>query len=307
MRPMPPIAPRRLARLRLTLVSLGLCALAVVGSGLAMASAGSDVTFGARVGGQSAVLSTDAHPAQINPGHPTPIRITVRNGGTASVHVATVRLQGEVLDLPLFSYDTAVGLSVPPGRTKSLLFDVNMTGIGSQATGLVGSTISLLSPNGTLIASHSLITQVHGELRSLYGLFGLAVLVLTATSFLFALLALVRHTLPANRWLRGLRFLIPGFGVGLVLTFTFSALNIFTPGTGHWLPLLVTTSLIGFALGYLTPSPDGEVFDDYDDDVVLAQIIVVDEDPLDAEPPPPLVSPVAGASGVPDGRATIAP
>jgi hypothetical protein len=267
------------------------------------AGAAPDVSFSAIVSGQPAQLSTDAHPAQINPGHPTPIRITVKNKESSTLHVETVRLEGEVLDLPLFSYDTAVGLVIPPGRTKSLLFYVNMTGIGTQATGLVGSTITLLDPHGAVIASQPMITQVHGELHSLYGLFGLAVLLLTASSFLFALLALVRHTLPANRWLRGLRFMIPGFGVGLVLTFTFSALNIFTPGTGHWLPLLVVTTLIGFALGYLTPAPDGEVFDDFDDDVMLARIIVVDEDPLT----PDVVTPAGGSAGIPDSRATIAP
>jgi hypothetical protein len=289
--------------IRLVAAAIGLGALAVTGLGMSAAGATPDVAFSAVVGGQPVLLSTDAHPAQINPKHPTPIRITVKNRDSTSLHVATVRLEGEVLDLPLFSYDTAVGLVVPPGKTKSLLFYVNMTGIGSQATGLVGSTITLLSPDGAVITSQPLITHVHGELHSLYGLFGLAVLLLTASSFLFALLALVRHTLPANRWLRGLRFLIPGFGVGLVLTFTFSALDIFTPGTGHWLPLLVVTSLTGFALGYLSPAPDGEAYDDYDDDVMLARIIVVDEDPL----APDLVMPVAGTSGVPDGRATIAP
>jgi hypothetical protein len=220
--------------------------------------------------------------------------------------VATVRIEGQVLNLPLFSYDTAVNLVVGPGHTKSLLFFVNMTGVGSQATGLVGSTITLLSPDGAEITSQPFVAHVDGELHSLYGLFGLAVLLFTVSSFLFALVALVRHTLPANRWLRGIRFLIPGFGVGLVLIFTLSALNIFTPGTGHWLPLLVATSVTGFALGYLTPAPDGEVFDDFDDDMMLAQIIVVDDDPLDAEPPA-AVTPAADATGVPDSRATIAP
>jgi len=38
-----------------------------------------------------------------------------------------------------------------------------------------------------------------------------------------------------------------------------------------------------FDAGYLTPAPNEEVFDDYDDDALLAQIIVVDDDPLDDE------------------------
>jgi hypothetical protein len=279
----------------------------MIGLAGSTAGANSAVAFSAVVSGQPVLLSSDAHPAQIYPSRPTPIRITVKNNGDATLHVSTVRFQGEVMSLPLFSYNTAVGLVIPAGKTKSLLFTVNTTGVGSQATGLVGSTISLLDPQGSTLASHPVIVRVHGELRSLYGLFGLAVLLLTASSFIFALLALIRHTLPANRWLRGVRFLIPGFGFGLVLIFTFSALDIFTPGTGHWLPLLVATSVTGFALGYLTPAPDGEVFDDYDDDVMLAQIIVVDEDPLDAPPPPEAVTTTAAPADAPDGRATIGP
>ncbi len=86
-----------------------------------------------------------------------------------------------------------------------------------------------------------------------------------------------------SRWLRGTRFLIPGFGVGLVLTFTLVAFNVFTAGPGHWLPLLVVTSAAGFVLGYLTPAPNEEDFDDYGDDVLLAQVVVVDDDPLESE------------------------
>ena len=37
----------------------------------------------------------------------------------------------------------------------------------------------------------------------------------------------------------------------------------------------------GFDAGYLTPAPNEEVSYDYDDDALLAQIIVVDDDPLD--------------------------
>ena len=91
-----------------------------------------------------------------------------------------------------------------------------------------------------------------------------------------------------------------------MLTFTLAAFGIFTAGPGHWLPLLIVTSGAGFAIGYLTPAPNEEELDDYDDDVLLAQIVVVDEDPLEGD------SAAAGAVtsaalGVPDSRATAAP
>jgi hypothetical protein len=269
-----------------------------------------NVQFGVVVNGQSAVASSDAKPAQLYPNRPTDIRITVFNTQDVTLRIVTVRFEGEVLDLPLFSYDSAVDLVVPPDTFKSLTFPVSMSGIGSQATGLIVATITMLGPNGEAIASQPLVTKVHGSLKSIYGLFGLAVLALTVSALLLALLAMARHRLPRNRWLRAIRFLIPGFGVGLVLTFTLSALAIFVPGPGHWLSLLIFTSAIGLALGYLTPAPNEEEFDDYDDDVLLAQIVVVEDDPLETDGQVPAradsVTPTA-ASGVPDSRATAAP
>ena len=234
--------------------------------------------------------------------------IRVSNNGGSTLRIATVRFEGQVLDLPLFSYDTGVNLVVPAGQTKSLTFPVVLTGVGSQATGLIVASITLIGTDGAGLASQSLVTNVHGSLASIYGLFGLAVLVLTALSLGLALLAMARHTLPENRWLRGVRFLIPGFGVGLVLTFTLSAFRIFAPGPGHWLPLLIVPTVIGLVLGFLTPAPNEEEFDDYDEDVLLAQIVVVDEDPLEvvgSRHTGDLVT--SAAPGVPDSRATTAP
>lgn len=263
------------------------------------------------VNGQPAVTSSDARPAQLFPDHATDIRITVSNTRSSTLNVSAVRLEGNVLDLPLFSYDSSVDLTVPPGSTKSLTFPVSMSGIGTQATGLIVASIALLGAGGQTLVSQSLVTNVHGSLSSLYGLFGLVVLVLTLTSLLLASLALARHTLPQNRWLRALRFLIPGFGIGLVMTFTMSAFDVFAPGPGHWLSLLIVCSGAGLAVGYLTPAPDEEEFDDYDDDVLLAQIVVVDDDPLEVDgqsrTTTDLVAPVTAGSGVPDSRPTAAP
>jgi len=286
-----------------------LAGLAAVGLRAPVAGAvASGVSFSAVVNGQPAVTSSDAHPAQLYPSRLAEVRITVSNTGNSTVHIASVRLEGQVLSLPLFSYDTAVELAVAPGRTTSLAFPVSMSGVGSQATGLVVATLTLIGPNGEEVASQPLVTDVHGSLHSLFGLFGLAVLALTASSLGLALLAMARHTLSQNRWLRATRFLIPGFGIGLVMTFTLAAFNVFTAGPGHWLPLLVVASAAGFAVGYLTPAPNEEEFDDYDDDVLLAQIVVVDDDPLENENGSGTPGVVTSASpGVPDSRATAAP
>ena len=104
------------------------------------------------------------------------MRITVTNNGTSTLTISSMRLEGQVLALPLFSYDTAVDLVVPPSATKSLSFPFSVSGVGSQATGLVVSTLSLYGPSGAVVASQPLVANVHGSLHSIYGLFGLAVL-----------------------------------------------------------------------------------------------------------------------------------
>jgi hypothetical protein len=304
----PPIS----RRMRSWVASFGVLAMTVLLTGLVAptaAAAEGGVSFSATVNGQSVATSSDAHPVQLYGTRLAQVRLRVDNHTSSPVRVSSVRLEGEVLALPLFSYDTDVALVIPARSTKTLVFPVSMGGLGSQATGLVVGTVTLLGPNGEKVASQGLVTNVHGSLQSVYGLFGLAVLVLTVSSLVLALVALSRHTLPQNRWLRGVRFLIPGFGVGLILTFTLAAVGIFTAGPGHWLPLLVVASAAGLALGYLTPAPNEEELDDYDDDVLLAQIVVVDEDPRDevTQEGADRVLADSRTTAAPDSRTTAAP
>ena len=167
---------------------------------------GSSVTFTAVLNGVAAATSTDARPAQVYASSPAMVRITVHNSGASPVEVATIRLEGAVLNLPLFSYDSTVDLTVPPRKTESLTFPVSTQGIGSQATGLVSATLTAIATNGTALTADTIVTNVHGSLRSIYGLFGLAVLVLTISSLVLALVAMARHNLASNRSLCNPRF-----------------------------------------------------------------------------------------------------
>jgi chromate transport protein ChrA len=103
-------------------------------------------------------------------------------------------------------------------------------------------------------------------MRSVYGEFGVAVAVVAVVSLTTALLALFGGRLPDNRWLRGMRFLVPGLATGLVLVFTLSATRVFVPQPGRWLPIVTVCAVAAFAFGYVTPSPD-DVVEDQDDPV----------------------------------------
>jgi hypothetical protein len=103
-----------------------------------------------------------------------------------------------------------------------------------------------------------MISDVRGSLLSVYGLFGIALLVLTVLASIDAGLAIRRHRLSGNRWLRGLRLLTPGVGVGLVLLFTATVVRLWVPRTPVWLIIAAGTAAAFFALGYFTPTPDGQ-------------------------------------------------
>lgn len=301
-------APRgRPAGRRVAGAAIGVVALVVLGFASPVAgSSVPDISFASSVGGQPSSTSSDAHPAPVRSNGSVTVAIRVTNHGEKAVHLSTLSFAGEVLDLTLFSYDTPIDFTIPAKQTRSLTIPISTLGVGNQVTGLVEASVTLFGSNGNALATQTLVTQVHGSLRSVYGLFGLGVLGLTLMTLLLALLALAQHRLSDNRWRRALRFAIPGFGTGLVLIFTMSAFNVFTPGPGHWLPLLFLPTAVGLLLGFLTPAPNEEEFDDYDDDVLLAEIMVVDEDPI-ATSSSGVQRVTAAPSGVPDTRATQAP
>ena len=86
--------------------------------------------------------------------------------------------------------------------------------------------------------SEPFVSDIKGSVVSVYGLFGLGILVLTVLGLVEVLLALAHGRLPVNRWRRGIRFLIPGLGVGAVLVFTLSAFGKWLPSNGHWFIIL---------------------------------------------------------------------
>jgi hypothetical protein len=101
---------------------------------------------------------------------------------------------------------------------------------------------------------------------------------LTALGLGTALVAMARHQLPENRWRRAVRFATPGVGLGLLVVFTLSALRVFVPEPGRWIPILLISSSAFFVLGYLTPTPDYEGDDEDEDEAI--------EPTLEPERPP---------------------
>jgi hypothetical protein len=127
--------------------------------------------------------------------------------------------------------------------------------LSGQAIGLLPSSVELLDAQRATLGEATTVADVRGSFWSVYGVFGLAMLILTILAWLTALIALARHRLPPNRWRRGLRFLPAGFGTGLVAVVTLSVLRVVPPEPAVEIPVVLGAAAIAFLLGYLTPHP----------------------------------------------------
>ncbi|HEX7302395.1 hypothetical protein [Lentzea sp.] len=196
------------------------------------------------------------------------VSITVRNGTDTVQRVKTVRISGTALALTFFTYDTTVPFDVPPRSVETRTFPLDPNDLGSQATGLLPVTVEVVDVQRETIASVSTTGDVKGSLWSVYGAFGLGVLVLTALSWAGALLALARRRLPANRWQRAMRFLPAGIGTGLVAVISLSVLRLVAPSPAAEIPFIVGAAAVAFVLGYVTPHPGERPSSSVDADTV---------------------------------------
>ena len=138
----------------------------------APAGASGSVSMSARINGTPAATSTQQNPVNLSPDHPATVSLRVTNSTGSPVTIRTVRIEGSVIGLTFFSYDTSVALRVRAGAT--LRFALDTSGLGGQAIGLIPGSVELLNGQRTVVASQSMVTNVHGSLISVYGLFGLA-------------------------------------------------------------------------------------------------------------------------------------
>jgi hypothetical protein len=218
------------------------------------ATAGGPVTVAAEVNGRAVAGSSDGEPVRVSGGQ-TRLAVRVTNRGSSTAVVDAVRFEGRVMGLTFFATEASAHMTVPPGATESREIALNTTYVARQAVGLLPGSVSVLDGRRDTIASERLVMDVRGSLRSPYGMFGILVAALTALSFGAGVLALARHRLSGNRWSRGLRFLVPGVGVGLVMVFSLSVFRIYSPQAPRWVAMLAASSSALFLAGYLSPSP----------------------------------------------------
>ena len=236
-------------------VVLGTPTMAAASSPVSRAPHPGTVAVTAMIDNSPVAGSSGSYPVRLSPTVPSTLTLQITNRTPRAVTIRTIELEGHVGELTFFQYDTSVDLEVPARSATSLAFTLDLDGLRGQGTGLFPSSIRILGSNHQVLASESMVADVRGSLDSVYGLFGIVLVVLTGLALLSALSAFARHRLSPNRWLRATRMLTPGIGLGLVSVFTLSATRVTVPSNGHGLLSVGVFAVVFFLLGYLTPSP----------------------------------------------------
>lgn len=182
--------------------------------------------------------------------------VSVQNLTQSALEVDSVRLSGTVLGLTFFDYDTRVQASVPARGSANWTVDLDTRDLDGRATGSMPVEVELRGKDLATVAAVSGTADVRGSLISIYGLFGLGLIILMGLLWAVALLPLGRHAVAVKPWQRGLRFVPAGCGVGLFLVFSLSVLRVMAPSTPTDFGITVGSAAVCFGIGYLLTPDD---------------------------------------------------
>ncbi|GAA2987942.1 hypothetical protein [Actinokineospora diospyrosa] len=198
---------------------------------------------------------------RLDPAKAAEVSVTAVNRGKTTQKVRLVRLSGVALALTFFAYDTTLPFEVPPGSRVTRTFPLDVRDLDGQAIGLLPTTVDLLSEEREVLGSAETVADVRGTVWSVYGVFGLMMLLLTSAIWATVLIALARHKLSPNRIKRALRFLPAGIGTGIVAVVSLSVLRLVPPDPLIEIPIVFGASAIAMVLGFLTPHPVAPALD----------------------------------------------
>lgn len=192
-------------------------------------------------------------PLRLEPEEGALLDLTLSNHSAQEVNVRSVRLDGQVMGLTMYNFTTRIDLELAPGSETTRTFELDLIDLSGQATGLIPSRLQLLDDERNVLQEASFPADIRGSMTSVYGVFGMAMLGITLVLLAGLLLDIRSTRMPRNRWRRALRFVPVGIGVGLVLTFSLSALRQLTPSATSWTTVVLLCAAGAFALGYLLP------------------------------------------------------
>jgi hypothetical protein len=238
-------------------------AAAVVCVGIALSACGGEgdevLLVDASIDGRPLASATAGDPVPLRPTRESVLTLAIENPSAEPVEVKRVRIEGDMLSIDFLTYDVRVRTVLAPGARRTLEVPLDFFDLERQATGYLRANLRLYDADRTRVSDNEFAVDIRGSLLSTMGVFAMALLFLTGLTTLRAVRDAKRRLLPENRFQRGLRFLVPGLGLGLLLSVGFSILRIFPLPAIGWVPLTLVPAAIGFAIGYvLTKAPDTE-------------------------------------------------
>lgn len=181
------------------------------------------------------------------------VEATVINNGSAPVEIRRIRLEGTAFGVAFLAFDTVLPFTVEAGSSRTIAFELALDELKSQATGLLPATLAVYDVTGQKVAAQDFTVEVDGDATSVMGVFAILTGIITLLAVALNAYLIARRKLPPNRIVRGFRFLVPGLGLGLLITLLLAMGRIIPPYETVW-PWSVALPAFGsFMLGYLSP------------------------------------------------------
>jgi hypothetical protein len=210
-------------------------------------------------------------PLRLDPRVESSLSLTMTNESDRAIDVRRVRLEGELLSLNFLTYDVRVLAAVAPGETRTVQIPLDFFDLERQASGYLRAYVRVYDVEDRRVAEQAFALDIRGDNTSTMALFAIGLFVVTALLLALNARDMHRRTMPEQRFARGMRFLVPGLGLGLLLSVAFSILRIFPLPATSWVPLTLIPTIAGFVIGYvLVPGPGEDPDDEEDDDDPLA-------------------------------------
>ena len=235
------------------LFALGVLLLAGCGQG----ASNGQVDFTATLNDVDLTQSAPNDPVRLSDDETATLELELTNVSNQDVTVRFIQFEGQVIDMVFLTYDTGVRFEIAPGDSIVVPpIQLDFFDLGGQATGYVRGNVHLFNPDRELVGTQEVFLDADAEGFSTLALFNLLLLIATVVGLGWNLMRMAQRRLPANRFVRAMRFLAIGAAAGITLAVAMSTLRIWPLDTFGWVLFTVIGAVIGYLVGFVLPGGD---------------------------------------------------
>lgn len=228
-----------------------------------------ELTLNGEINGEPLSGANRTSPLTIDPELPVVVEVTIDNPTSTDAEVRHLRLEGEVLGMRFAHANTQVDFAVPANGSRTYAAEIDFFDLSEQIKGHTSARLGAYDDDRELLASDDFFIDVDGDWTSTLAITFFQVLAFAALSLAANWLGLLRHRLPANRFVRGLRFAATGLSAAVAILLIASLIGLWLPPGAVWIPVLIIATLGSFLLGYVSPGP--AYLDDDEEEFALQQ------------------------------------